>query len=813
MILRLIQILLIVIVSVNVSAQNNVGTVKGNITNGVTNQPIEFATVSLFSNIDSSLVTGMVTDVEGKFDLIKIPNGTFYLKVDFIGLSSKLIENIEISAENLNFEVGNITLESFAENMSEFEFVDEKELIETKIDKKVYNVSKDISVQGGTGLDVVKNMPSIEVDEQENVSLRGDKGVQILIDGRPSTITPAQLLKQIPASSIEKIEVITNPSAKYNPEGMSGIINVVTKKEKASGFNGSVNIGYQYNKYHGQNGGLNLTYRKNKISVNTNVGVYKSFWESNSNEDRNYFLDTIYTQKTTNTGVGDNLNYWYTVGLDYFVNKKNTIYIQTNGWAWQGIYSGERRYNYFNDNNELQSYSNRNSDNDNNNKGFGFTSGWQTQFNSEEHKLDVELNLYRDYQNSKNINQQDYFFTNDVAQKQNTFENGQGNSVDFKADYELPINDSLLLEAGIRNTYNDNLNDFFSESASQNNILVADTNLNNTFEYHQNVTAVYAIVGKQFKKIGIKVGNRVEQTIVNTKLINTNEKNEQNYLSWFPSVHLSYQIAEQNEFLFNYSRRINRPESWDVNPFTTYSDPYRLHAGNPNLKPEFIDVFELSYLKFWKKLNVNVSTYFRQVNDKHQYITKLIDDNVFLSTTENFSKTQITGGELTLGYNPKKWWRMNGTFNLWSSNLNNATSDFNQNSYGWTSNFSSNFTLPKKWSLNARVRYSGRQRNLQGERLANYNVSFSVSKQLMKEKARLTLRVNDIFWTQRWGFESNNLNGFSYNSNSQWSSRSVNVSFSYNFGKMNYDSQKRQTKDKSAGDDLNIGSGGGGQGK
>ena len=810
---RILKTTILLLVSFGSFFSQQVGQIKGVVKDVESEKPIEFSTVSVFNVSDSTLQTGVVTDVNGLFLIDQVPFGNYYVKIEFIGFAPFVIKDIAVSEQMQVIDLAEIKLAAFSKNMDQFEFVDEKELMETKIDKKVYNVAKDISVQGGTGLDVVKNMPSVEVDEQEKISLRGDKGVQILIDGRPSTVSPSQLLKQIPASSIEKIEVITNPSAKYNPEGMSGILNVITKKEKASGFNGSVNGGYQYNQNHGYNGSLDLTYRKNKISVHSNVGIWKGMWKSTASENRSFFKDTTYTQEMLSGGEGDNMNYWYSVGLDYFINKKNTVYFQTNGWAWQGLYEGIRRYNYIDYTNEIQSFSNRFNDNTNENSGFGFTTGWQTQFEKEEHKLDVELNLYRDNQYSNSLNKQDFYFINTIDKKQNTTENGYGNNVDVKVDYELPITDSLLLEAGIRNTYSDNFSDFYSESAQQNNPFVADTNLNNVFEYQQNVSAAYAIFGKQYKKTGIKLGNRIEQTVVNTRLINTNEKNNQNYFSWFPSIHLSYKIAEQNELLFNYSRRINRPDCWDVNPFTSYNDPYDLSRGNPRLKPEFIDVFELSYLKFWEKFNINASSYFRQVNDKHQWITRLIDNNVFLSTTENLSTTQITGGELALGYNPKKWWKMNGSLNIWSSNLNNASNELNQNTYGWSTNFSSNFTLPKKWSMNTRVRYSGKQRGLQGYNLSNYSVSFSVSKQLMKEKARITLRFDDIFWTQRWAFESNNLNGFSYYSNNQWSSRSVNISFSYNFGKMNYDSQKRQSKDNSAGDDLKIGGGGEGGGK
>ncbi|HRN41935.1 MAG TPA: TonB-dependent receptor, partial [Vicingus sp.] len=256
---RILKTTILLLVSFGSFFSQQVGQIKGVVKDVESEKPIEFSTVSVFNVSDSTLQTGVVTDVNGLFLIDQVPFGNYYVKIEFIGFAPFVINDIAVSEQMQVIDLAEIKLAAFSKNMDQFEFVDEKELMETKIDKKVYNVSKDISVQGGTGLDVVKNMPSVEVDEQEKISLRGDKGVQILIDGRPSTVSPSQLLKQIPASSIEKIEVITNPSAKYNPEGMSGILNVITKKEKASGFNGSVNGGYQYNQNHGYNGSLNLT--------------------------------------------------------------------------------------------------------------------------------------------------------------------------------------------------------------------------------------------------------------------------------------------------------------------------------------------------------------------------------------------------------------------------------------------------------------------------------------------------------------------------------------------------------------------------
>ncbi|MBI2279912.1 MAG: TonB-dependent receptor [Bacteroidetes bacterium] len=306
---RIVQTGIFILVLLNVlfaqQIEKGVGTVTGIVLENSTNKPIEFATLSLFKTSDSTLVTGGITSNTGVFEISKIPIGNFYVKVEFIGYEAKFLNDISITVEQPTKDLGQVSLASFSKNMDQFEFVDEKELMETKIDKKVYNVSKDISVQGGTGLDVIKNMPSVEVDEEDKISLRGDKGVQILIDGRPTTISASDMLKQIPASSIEKVEVITNPSAKYNPEGMSGILNVILKKEKASGFNGSVNLGYRYNGNNGYNSSLNFTYRKNKININSNVGIYTGNWNSNSTESRNFFGDTTYTQQMLTHSFGE----------------------------------------------------------------------------------------------------------------------------------------------------------------------------------------------------------------------------------------------------------------------------------------------------------------------------------------------------------------------------------------------------------------------------------------------------------------------------------------------------------------------------
>ena len=823
MIIRFTQILLITIIGwTSVFGQSNKekgkGTISGKIINGSTKQVVEFATVSLFSISDSSLVTGMISNNEGAFELQGIANGNYYLKIDFIGLSPKLINNVLISDSNPKHNVGDVSLESFSKDMEQFEFVDEKELFETKIDKKIYNVSKDIGSQGGTGLEVLKNVPSVDVDDEDNISLRGDQSVQVLIDGRPSSIDASQLLKQIPASSIEKIEIVTNPSAKYNPEGISGILNVILKKEKASGFNGNLGLGYGYNDNHRGNGYLGLNFRKNKINIKTNVGYHKGTWSYSGVANRNYFSDTTYTQKMTDFGYNKNDNIWYSGGVDYYVNKKNTIYIEANGWTGKGTRHDNNYYDYYDAEKTLLSYSDRLGDTDSKYYGTDMNIGWQSEFGSEDHTLDVDIDYELNKNTSDNDNREDFYLFDQTVyqnpQAQYTRSLQRNNELDIKIDYVLPITDSLELELGSRTTIENIDNDFYSKSFDDFGNYAVDTNLNNVFLYEQNVYAFYATLGKQFKKVGVKVGTRVENTIINTELETTQEKGSQDYLSFFPSVHLSYKIQEGNEFQLSYSRRINRPSTWDVNPFASYTDPYNLRKGNPDLKPEYIDVYELSYLRFWDKVNFNSTAYFRQVNGQKQRITFLNEDNVFVTTPQNLSTTYISGGELTFGYRPYKWWRNNMTLNLWSANINNAgATNLASTTYGWSVQLTSNQTLGKGWSTQLRGRYNGRQSDVQGVRAARYNVDISISKQVMKKKGRITLRASDIFNTRRWAFDSNDLGGFSYDTNRRWASQSINISFNYSFGKMNYDSQKRVSKNKSSGDNLNTGGDGGGQGQ
>lgn len=805
-------------IALNVEAQS--GAMKGLVKDDRTKSPIEFATITLYSTQDSSLITGSISDTIGYFEINKLPNNNYYAKIGFIGFETKVISNIIIDAANPVYDFGTISLTSFSENMDEFEVVEEKDLIETQIDKRVYNVSKDISAQGKTGLEVLKNMPTIDVDEQDNISLRGDQSVKILIDGRPSSMNPAQLLNQIPSSSIEKIEIITNPSAKYNPEGMSGIINVILKKEKASGFNGNYYVNYSYNDYNNGSNGLSLSFKKNKVAITARIGYFKRTWRNYGVDNRTYLTnDSLHYQQLIDTTVTKFGNPWYFVGMDYSINKKNLLYFESSGWTGTDYRYNYNHYDFSDNNNVIQNYSNRNSVNSEPYYEYYLNAGWQSQFKKEDHTLDFDIKYAPSHITNKfEINQQ-FFDTlnNEISTPdyQNTENKKISYDLNIKLDYVLPITDSLILESGIAATIADLDDAFFSESNDSLNVFYPDTNLNNHLLYNETVTAFYVTLGKQFKKLGVKTGVRIENTLLQMELEETKQDFSQNYFSFFPSVHFSYKFKEGNEFQLSYSKRLNRPDTWELNPFSKYTNPYSLWMGNPNLKPEYIDVYELSYLRIWKKFNINPSIYYRQVNDKKSNLTSLNPKNITISTPENISTAQIHGAELIMSYKPFKWWRINSSFNYWAVNAkdNNLDQVIN-NSSGWMLQITSTKTIKKKWTLQLRGRYNGKSERLQGYTYPRYSANVSLGRKILKNKGRINVSYNDIFNTQGWHFVSSDLgNNYSYEKDRKWSSRSVRLSFSYYFGKMKYGSQKRHTKDHSSGDNIDTGGSGENKGK
>ena len=579
--------------------------IKGVVIDGNSNSKLGYATVSLLSLPDSNLVTGAITDDQGKFEIKGIEKGNYTLKVSFLGYESVYQNLGEI---NKSLDIGEITISESGQKLEAVTITGEQRAVEVKIDKKVYNVEKDLNNVGANALEALNNAPSVTVDVDGVVSLRGDEGVRILINGRPLNIPVKQFLESTPASQIEKIEVITNPSAKYNPEGTSGLINIILKKNNKAGINGNLNLGLGYGVYAKNNNSLNLNLQKGKFNSYINYGYGNNKRWNGGTTDRSYYpgdTTTVY-QFIEDEGSHHSVSHNIKIGTDFFANDKNVFYLsyglfqnQTDGEnIMESKFSNERSYS------SLNSYSIRESDLDRRDVNHNINLGWQKKFDKDGHTLDVDVNYDKGENINEEFNHEDFYLSDATVpfdfRENNQYQRDNTEQLFAKLDYVLPINDSLNLEAGLNYTMNKPGYLVEREKLDSNGVFVSDSAFNNAFNFDRNILALYSTLSWQRKKFGYKLGLRLENTTRNSELSN-GESLKLDYLSLFPSLYVTYNIKQGQEIQISGSRRLQRPWLGQLNPFFSSTDPYNRNVGNPYLRPEFIYIGEMGYNQYWKK--------------------------------------------------------------------------------------------------------------------------------------------------------------------------------------------------------------------
>lgn len=785
------------------------GMITGTVIDNADSKPLEFARIRLFNSIDSSLIDGTISAINGQFKLIDVKYGQYYLDVNFIGYKANLISDLSLTKDKNQIFIDSIKLISSNE-LKGVEVVAEQRFSETKIDKKIFNADQSIASKGGTGLDLLKEIPSLTIDENDNILIRGDANITVLVDGRPISMNASDFLKQIPASAIDKIELITNPSAKFDPEGMSGIINIVMKKNKMKGFNGNIHTNFGYGSLPKMSTGIGINYRNSKINLYANYNYsYRKMWFGGSLKRDVLLADSSWNRlRSEDLGGRLNTSHYVKAGFDYFINDKNTFYL--SGTVYKGYNLGGREINYQDLNSSLvvSSFSDRIGEIDVESQSFGFNTGWQKTFKESGHTLDIDLN----YNNSPSLAFEDlsHLFYNDFQEQylsnyQSTRDEKDKDILLGKIDYTLPINDSLILEAGFHYT-NRNANTLFhSQSGNVLELLEDDFNLNNEFDYNQVTYATYFTLGKQFNKLGTKIGLRVEQTETQSLLINTNQAFDNDYLKFFPSVHLSYKLTETSELMASYSKRINRPETYQLNPFSNFSDVLTLEKGNPFLKPEIIHVNEISYLKYWKKMNISSTVYYRLITD---LIRRNLSYEGVVSTVDyrNLGKSSLTGTDLTLTYLPVKGVRIISSSSLWITSTKEVefTNGERINYIGFNTSLRGSVQFKKGYSAQVWASFSPRQDVLQGFITPNYGGGIAVSKQVLKKRGNISLSATDILNTRQFTFVSQGISNYYFKSQRGWESRVVYLSFRYNFGKMVKGQEKRKSKNNGSNDEKSI---------
>lgn len=795
--------LLVLLVDTHVSAQQKY-VVSGLVIDNENSQPLQFVNVVLLQPSDSSIVTGIITNEAGAFQMKQVAKGTYLIRFKFLGYN-ELYRSLNVQGNEKLVELGVIELEPSSIKTGEVLIEVETKMIETSIDKRVFNVDQDLSSRGGTAEDVLQNVPSIEVDQDGNISLRGNTNVIILIDGRPSTLSGGSrgaLLNGIPAESIERIEVVTNPSAKYDPDGMTGIINIVLKKNKFRGVNGNLTL--TRGTGNSNSGALGLNYRTSKVNV------FMNYSHNDTEGYRNFYSYRVRdlsddTEDFDQNRLGKDLRTSNTlkIGADYNISERQV-------WGLSLTYGDNDRARFGLQSNERETLAQgkelwyRNSVENTISTSWDLNSNYQLRFKENKGELYFDVNhsrsngrMFADYD--------EYAFSgsNNGLYVRETLDNPEASNISTIAlDVLSKFGKNMQFEYGLKGIINTNNRTQYREIFDFDQALFSpDININNEFKLSEQIYSAYGIFAQKRKKIHYQVGLRLEQAFVRPELVTTNEKFTNDYFSFFPSVHLVLPIVENKKDVFlSYSRRISRPGMGSLNPFVEFTDPFNFRFGNPNLRPEYTNSFEAGYNHEMKNISFNNTLYYRHSYDVLQRI--LVFDSLGRGavTWDNLDQTINWGYEGIVTYKPTKWWRNVLSVNVYQLYLITSNPLLRNNSgINWNAKITTSFDLwNKSAALQINGRYTAPRIVPQGFVIPGPAVDVSFQKSFLERKLNLTLRVSDIFDTQGF-FIQTEVPGVFQEREFKWETRRFFITLNYNFGRVQKAKEPRRRPPNSGG--------------
>ncbi|CAM1365014.1 Outer membrane receptor proteins, mostly Fe transport [Tenacibaculum sediminilitoris] len=770
-------------------------TLTGKVLETKSKQPLEYATL-VITNTNTQQVIGGVTGAKGSFS-IDASSGTYNIKVEFIGFKTKNLGNYNLTESK---SLGTILLSEDAETLNEVEVIAEKSTVEIRLDKKIYNVGKDMTVKGGNASDVLDNVPSVNVDAEGAVSLRGNENVRILIDGKPSALvglTGTDALRNLPADAIEKVEVITSPSARYDAEGTAGILNIILRKGKITGFNGSVNLTV------GTPDMLrvspNLNYRTKKFNIFSNLAYSYRKGPGNSQSFFTNFDDNGIISDYRNedrTFDRKNNNYNGSLGVEYYINKKNSI---TGSFFYRNSKDDDIATNkttFYNENKVFTDNEVRIENEKEDSIDKQYSLNYTNNIDEKGQKLTIDLQ-YSDSDESEPAE----IIVDGVLSEQNSQTTTSKDRL-LQIDYVLPIGENSQFEVGHKATLQDLNSDFRVRDAFGNPL---PNDPSNAIEFKQYIYAFYSQYGSKIDKFSYLLGLRTEITDIDLTVFTTDQFKEKNYTEWFPTVNLGYEINEGDNVSLGYSRRLRRPRHWFLNPFESRSSATNVFRGNPDLDPTFTNSFDLGYNTRISKFNLGASLYYQYSTNIIQRVSTLEERDVNGVLTDvtvrqpvNLNDEDRYGFEFTTNYNPTKKIRLSASFNYFkfntgaftyvytASNGSQITTELEEvNNSSWFARFNSRVTLPWKVQWQTRLMYRGPQSDAQSDREGMFMANLALSRDLFKEKASLVLNVSDLFNSRKR--ESITYLGGRNNPSSisegafQWRERQITLSFTYRF--------------------------------
>ncbi len=796
--------LLTVAITISIAslAQAKTGQVSGQVIDGNA-KTIEAATITLLRAKDSSVAKIGVANKEGKYAFENVKEGKYMVSITALGHQKGYSETFEITESILTVNLKTVELVPIAKKLSGVTVIGKKPLIEQKLDRTVVNVEAAVTSVGASALEVLEKSPGISVDKDGNISLKGKPGVQVYIDGRPSYLSGtdlANLLKSMNANQLEQIEIMTNPPAKYEASGNSGIINIKTKKNKQLGYNGSVTVGYGQGRYPKSNESVNFNYRKNKINLFTNLSynyrknfndldIQRKFIENSTKE-----IKSLFDQNSKIRENGESYN--AKLGLDYNISQKTTLGIVLSGFDNPGKFNNHSDIFISNSANVKQSITRANTSNDRKWKNFGTNFNFRHAIDSTGSEITADL----DYIGYNSKNSQDlinsYYGTNGLPTfKADTLLGNLPQDINIysaKVDYVLPFKKGAKFEAGIKSSYVKTDNNAVYDSLINNN-RVRDLGRSNYFIYTENVNAAYVNFSKPFtKKFSGQFGLRVENTNSNGNQVTTGEKFARHYTQLFPTAYLQYTMNQKNSFVLDYGRRINRPDYENLNPFILFLDRYTFEQGNPNLKPQFSHNIELSHT--YKGFLTTTLNYTKTTDIITEVLEQHTDKNETFVKPSNIADQRQFGISINAGGQIKKWWSANLYANLYNNRYHGIVNGDEVTTGATTAmfNVSNQFKINKTWSaeLSGFYRTAGVEGVFKIKGFGMMNMG--IGKQIMKGKGSLRFNVRDVLYTQK-------INGTSRFSNIDAAfqqireSRVANISFTYRFNKGKIKGQQRRT--------------------
>ncbi|MEZ4874878.1 MAG: TonB-dependent receptor [Flavobacteriaceae bacterium] len=773
-------------------------TISGKILEEGSNLPLEYATVS-FTDASGAIAGGGITDTNGNY-AIEVASGTYTIKFEFISYKTQTLQNQKLYKDTT---LPTVFLALDAESLNEVVVRAETTEVQIRLDKKVYNIGKDLTTSGATVSDALNNVPSVTVDVDGTIALRGNENVRILINGKPSAIAgfgDTDALRQLPADAIERVEVITSPSARYDAEGTAGILNIILKKEKTLGVNGSLQTSFNYPLGSGVSANVNL--RTQKFNIFNTTGLIYNESPGNANFKNTYFGDFVENPFVNEKRDYDRERQGFNtnIGMEYFLTERSSL---TGSFFYSTRDNKQVTTNItdeFAANNSLASTIARVETENEDDTNYQVSLNYVNDFNTHGHKLTADFQWEQSSDNEQSIiTENNTFPQNEILPSEQITQLEDQTEYLLQTDYVLPIGENAQFEAGYRGDFENTVTDYtLLEQLTPNGAFIRNDSISNIFDFSQNVQAVYSQYGNKFGKFSFLLGLRMENTRLIGKVTATDVTSTSNNLlnidfdknltGLFPTVNLVYELSDRQNITLGYNRRINRPRSWFINPFPSRSSEANVFQGNPDLNPAYASAFDLGYLNRWKKLTLTTSVYYQYETDAFERVQEetgeLTSNGIPIIRTIPFNLATNTriGFEAGLLYNPAKWLRLNGSFNFFQFE---TKGEFNGVDYGakntsWFTRGSAKVTLPTKIDWQTNVFYRGPYNNAQTETEGILSVDLAFSKDIINDNGTIGFNVSDLFNTRkRRSFTETS--GFTSDNEFQWRQRTFTLSLTYRF--------------------------------